>query len=47
MMRSAVAPGVSDLTVDVFDRDAERYFARVSAVARWLRLQDGKTEVLE
>jgi probable F420-dependent oxidoreductase len=46
MMRSAVAPGISDLTVDVFDRDPGRYFARVEAVASWLQLRDGETEVL-
>jgi probable F420-dependent oxidoreductase len=47
MMRSAVAPGISDLTVDAFDRDAERYYARVEAIASWLDLKEGTTEVLD
>ena len=47
MMLAATAPGISDLTVSVFDRDPERYYARVEAVASWLQLRNGKTEVLD
>jgi hypothetical protein len=45
-MRTAVRPGVADLTVDVYDRDPERYYERLRTLAEWLELKDGTTEVL-
>ena len=45
-MRVATLPGVSDLTIDIVDRDADRYHERLGTVARWLRLRDGMTNVL-
>lgn len=45
-IRVTVKPGAGDLTVDVFDHDAERYFERLRTVAGWLELKDGKTEML-
>lgn len=45
-MRTAVRPGVADLTVDVYDHDPERYYERLRTLAGWLELKDGTTEVL-
>ena len=45
-MRDAITPEVSDLTISIFDRDGSRFLDRLGAVARWLELDDGTTEVL-